>query len=223
MSSARQHLRYKAAALDLLGHVAYAQCKYADARQFYGKSLALFQEIGFGMMVGEVSFQVGLAAFALGEYAEASEYYREALGWFRDADNAQKIATPLACLGDVALALGDVQQGRQHYRQALKSAASGSDVGVKLDVLVAQAELLARQGKNASSQERAAELLALVLDRHSHAPVRMNQEMVTGARRSLDELAVKLPPHVFAAAQERGRARDLDATLAELLAELQTD
>jgi len=32
--------------------------------------------------------------------------------------------------------------------------------------------------------------------------------------------AASLPPDVVAAAQERGRARDLEATMAELLAEL---
>ena len=34
-------------------------------------------------------------------------------------------------------------------------------------------------------------------------------------------VAARLPPDVVAAAQERGRARDLDATVAELLAELE--
>jgi hypothetical protein len=33
-------------------------------------------------------------------------------------------------------------------------------------------------------------------------------------------VAATLPPEVVAAAQERGRARDLDATVAELLVEL---
>lgn len=34
-------------------------------------------------------------------------------------------------------------------------------------------------------------------------------------------VAATLPPDVVAAAQERGRARDLDATVAELLVELE--
>jgi hypothetical protein len=34
------------------------------------------------------------------------------------------------------------------------------------------------------------------------------------------ELEAELPPDVVAAAQERGRARDLEATVAELLVEL---
>jgi hypothetical protein len=41
------------------------------------------------------------------------------------------------------------------------------------------------------------------------------------ARRLLDELRADLPPDVFAAAQERGRALDLDAVVAEVLGEMQ--
>ena len=40
------------------------------------------------------------------------------------------------------------------------------------------------------------------------------------AGKHIAAVAATLPPEVVAAAQERGRARDLDATVAELLAEL---
>jgi hypothetical protein len=40
------------------------------------------------------------------------------------------------------------------------------------------------------------------------------------AGKQIAAVAATLPPDVVAAAQERGRARDLEATVAELLAEL---
>jgi hypothetical protein len=41
------------------------------------------------------------------------------------------------------------------------------------------------------------------------------------AGKHIAAVAATLPPEVVAAAQERGRARDLEATVAELLAELE--
>lgn len=40
--------------------------------------------------------------------------------------------------------------------------------------------------------------------------------------RHIDAITATLPPEVFAAARERGRARDLQATVKELLADLET-
>ncbi len=74
--------------------------------------------------------------------------------------------------------------------------------------------LLADLGK----KERALELYALA----SRYPLVANSrwfEDVAGRR--IAAVAATLPPEVVAAAQERGRARDLEATVAELLAELE--
>jgi hypothetical protein len=68
------------------------------------------------------------------------------------------------------------------------------------------------------NSERAVELYALA----SRYPFVANSpwfENVAG--RHVAAAAASLPPDVVAAAQERGRARDLEATVAELLAELE--
>ena len=77
--------------------------------------------------------------------------------------------------------------------------------------LVALANWQAHRGE----RERAVELLAQALC----------QRTVFGwieyaAKRVLDKLRAELSPIAFTAAQERGRERDMEATLIELLAEL---
>jgi hypothetical protein len=81
--------------------------------------------------------------------------------------------------------------------------------------LPAIALLLADQGE----KERALELYALA----SRAPYVANSRWFEDiAGRYIAAVAASLPPEVVAAAQGRGRARDLDATAEELLAELES-
>jgi hypothetical protein len=79
-----------------------------------------------------------------------------------------------------------------------------------LETLCGFAHLSARIGQPA----RALELLALVLSHPSSA-----QECKDRAARLQVALRAELPPEVVEAAQERGRARGLDAAVAELLSE----
>ena len=85
--------------------------------------------------------------------------------------------------------------------------------GLKVYVLLGPARWLARRGE----VERATELAALAL----HHPDSID-EVQDKARQILTELEGRLPPDAFAAAQVRGRARDLEATLAELLVQLES-
>jgi hypothetical protein len=66
-------------------------------------------------------------------------------------------------------------------------------------------------------EERAVELYALA----SRYPVVANSRWFADVvGRPIGAIAAALPPDVVVAAEERGRARDLDATVAELLVEL---
>jgi hypothetical protein len=81
--------------------------------------------------------------------------------------------------------------------------------------LVAAARLLADEGEN----ERAVELYALA----SRYPFVANSrwfEDVAGVQ--ITALAATLPEAVITAARRRGRERELDATVRELLSELRT-
>ena len=110
--------------------------------------------------------------------------------------------------------MGDVGGARESYRQALLIARDTPEVTLHLDVVVSQSALLAHEGRG----ERAVELAALAL----HHP-RSHFEVTKRAQRLLEELETSLSPGIFAAAQARGRARDLEATVQELLVELESE
>ena len=84
----------------------------------------------------------------------------------------------------------------------------------RLYVLLGPSKLLAREG----NVKRAVELATLAL----HHPASVEETKIR-AQEHLAELQRQLEPAVFATAQERGQARDLEATVRELLAELEAE
>jgi hypothetical protein len=73
---------------------------------------------------------------------------------------------------------------------------------------------------DAGETERAMEVYALAL---RHATVEKSRWIDDVFGEHIAAVAATLPADIVAAAQERGRARDLDATMAELLIELETE
>jgi hypothetical protein len=81
---------------------------------------------------------------------------------------------------------------------------------VTLDALMGLATLLA----NENDVEQAVEVLTLV-----RGAARIDRRTETQAQQLLAELEARLSPARFAAAQARGRALELDATVAAILVE----
>ena len=120
-------------------------------------------------------------------------------------------------LADLAVAvyrLGDLGRARRYLYEALRISTESPRFLLPLWASPpAIALLLADQGE----VERAVELYALA-SRFSLVQSRWFEDVFGG---HIAAAAATLPPDVIAAAQERGRARDLEATVAELLVELQ--
>ncbi len=119
----------------------------------------------------------------------------------------------LTSLGYALRGLGDHRRARQHISAALRIATELRAVTVLVPAVPAIALLLADRGEAA----RAVELYALAL-RYPHVANSCWYEDVVG--KHITAAAETLPPDVVAAAEARGRARDLEATVKELLAEL---
>jgi hypothetical protein len=118
----------------------------------------------------------------------------------------------LAVLGFAALAPGDLRQAEAHLYEALHTAAEIGAFLPLIHALPAIALLWADRGE----VERAVELYALA----SRYPFVANSCWFADvAGKHIAAVADTLPPEVVAAAQERGRARDLWETAEELLAE----
>jgi DNA-binding SARP family transcriptional activator/predicted ATPase len=206
-----------------LAKVAYHRGDYKSAMQFYQDLAAAVKRTGAGGYLALYNSYLGDAALAMGDVETAQEFHQRAQASWQEAEIPWVEAASgehfgqaysLDRLGDISLAERDVGRARDLYRQALIIARDYPQVTLHLDVVVSQATLRAHEGR----KEQAVELAGLVL----HHP-RSHFEVTKRAQRLLEELEAKLSPGVFRAAQTRGQARDLEATIEELLAELESE
>jgi predicted ATPase/DNA-binding SARP family transcriptional activator len=192
--------------LDALGLVDYGQ-----AQQLFQESLAIHQEIGNPAYHTDVLLWQGELANVLRHYAEAARLAQEALSVSQKLDFPDRVARSFQVLGDAAHGLGDLPRARHCFLQALDTAVTVRLAPLALHTLVGTARLLAAEGE----REEASELLALAL----HHPASW-QWAKDRAAPLITELEAQFSADVWAAAWERGQARDLEATAAELLLEL---
>jgi len=217
MSRQARDRRGMAFALGHLGEDAYARQEYSKARRYLDESLALFEKIDMQQWKGQHLCRLGDVALALDEYEAARARYQEALAQFRHARHDLGALSALDGLGRVALAVQDHATAIHQYRQALEIAVEThfhpftQEVLLRLDLVAGIAALLARM-----DAKRTVELAAL--SRH-HASSTV--EIKGRAQDVLDSLRANLPPAAFASAEKRGRSRDLETTLADLLASLE--
>jgi len=156
----------------------------------------------------------------MGDYQGAREIHgrlevlwrKMALPWSETASGQYYgLAYSLLRLGDIALAFGEIARARECYREALAIAREHPHVALNLDVVVSHAALRQQSGE----EERASALAALVLHHPSSGP-----EVRGRAQELIEQGEEGLPPDVFAAAVERGRVQELEATMAELFLRL---
>ena len=127
-----------------------------------------------------------------------------------------EVGWALAWLGYAARGLGERVEAREHLCQALRIAVELRGVFPLVFALPAVALLLSDGG----DAERAVEIYALA----SRYPTVANSQWFEDvAGKHIAAAAATLPPDVVAAAEERGRARDLWATAQELLEELESE
>jgi len=199
-----------AGSLSLLAIDACGLGEYGEAKKLFRESLAIYKEIGISGEEGVLG-DLGEVANVLGEYAEAIQLAQESLTLSKKLGDHDGIAWSLRVLGDATCGLEDFPGAKKHFHQALEIATTARMTDFAPLTLVEIARLLAAEGE----KERALELLALVL----HHPASW-QWARDRAAPLVAELEAELSPDVVAAAQARGRARNLEATVAELLAKL---
>jgi tetratricopeptide (TPR) repeat protein len=188
--------------------------RYKEARAHAQTGLAVAREHGPRDCVCKNLLLLGCLELAQGTPAEAHEFLREgadalrSIGGRWDDRSWAQVSLALAAHG-----LGDTPGARQHLSQALELALERGVVPPLLWALPATALLLAGEGEI----ERAVELYALasryrlVAESHWFADVVGKQTAAA---------ADTLPAKRVAMLEQRGQASDLEATVAELLAEL---
>jgi predicted ATPase len=197
----------------LLSHARVHLGQYEQARAQAQTGLADDREVRFQAAAGWLLLALGQVALAERAYPQARRLLQESVVDHRTGGARHDVGVALVSLGLAARGLGQLPQARQHLYEALHLATELGSCVPLMHGLPAAALLLADEGQN----ERAVEVYALA----SRYPCVANSQWYEDvAGQHIAAIAATLPPDVVAAAQERGRARDLDTTVAELLAEL---
>jgi len=193
-------------ALTSLGWVEVHTGRYDQARALGQRALALTREGGIPRGIGAALELLGWAAMVEGKYEKAQQLCEQSRSHLKDPPDHLALAY-------VTYGLGRSAQARHHIHKVLHIAAERGQIQNCADALPAIALLLVDRGE----VEQAVELYALAL-RYPYVGNSRLWEDLAGTH--IAAAAKALPPAVVAAAQARGRARDLQATVGELLEEL---
>lgn len=186
--------------------------QYQEARVQAERILAFAREGEWRGLIGGALWVVGSVALAQGAYDEARRCLQECAQVYRDNQDHEALGRALAVLAYASHDLGQFAQMRHCLCQALHIASEIGAFRPAILALPALAVLLADQGE----AEWAVELYALA----SRYPFVSNSRWFKDvAGKQIAAVAATLPAQLVAAAQERGRARDLQTTVAELLDE----
>jgi predicted ATPase/DNA-binding CsgD family transcriptional regulator len=196
LSSAELHLGcYKEA--QLLARTALARGRKADTRHAIGRALLL----------------LGCVALAEGAAAEAQRLLQESVAVFKEIGDPIDLGWAIAVSSYAELSMERTSQARQLICETLRALEEIRTLEPYLYALPAAALLFNDEGE----KERAVELHALA----SRYPlVAKSRWFADVAGNTLSAVAATLPAERVAILKERGKNRDLEATAAELLAEL---
>jgi predicted ATPase/DNA-binding SARP family transcriptional activator len=192
--------------------------RYGEGRAQAEDGLGAAQETGNALNSGFALIVLGWEALVRGAHAEAQALFRESANVCRSVGHQDMLSWALAFLGYADCGLGQFTQAGERFCQALQTAVEIQSFSGFVFILGGVVLLLVGAGQAArEQQERAVELYALA----SRYPAVGNSRWFADVvRRPVAAVAATMGPDVVAAAEERGRARDLGATMAELLAEL---
>lgn len=149
-------------------------------------------------------------------YADANRLLKESIATYRAVGLPNEQIMVLTDSSVAAWGMGELAKARQHLCEARRMADQ-----VRADmVLILMLPIAAILTADLGESERAVELYALALRYPFVAQSRWFDD-VFGQR--ITTVAAALRPEVVAAARERGRSRDLEATVAEVLDRLEAE
>jgi DNA-binding SARP family transcriptional activator len=184
--------------------------RYGRARSQGQMCLKLCREIDDPYMGSYALWQLGDVALAEAAYAEAEQLQQDSVSMHQEMGRRSRLQDVLLSLGLTACSLGKLSQARQCLADALRTALENRFFLTRPRAICLAALLSIKEEK----LEQAVEFYALA----SRYPLVANSrwyEDVIG--RHIAAAAAALPPETVKAAQERGRTRDLEATVQELL------
>ena len=186
--------------------------EYGQAQANFQKSYSLFEETGMTWGMGGVKRNFGLLALVAGDFTMARVKLEESITILRKAGARSMFGQTLAALGIVELRLNEPGQARQRLAEALLITKELHDSVTAIFILPCAFLFLVQEGKIDLAQE----LYALASLYPFFTNTAFIQDLV---REPFIALSNEVQPEVVAAAEQRGRQRDLWATIDELLVE----
>jgi predicted ATPase len=208
------HLSYIAYVHATLGSTDLHRGRYEKARTHAQTGFALAREHGLRSRIGFALVVRGCLALAAEAYTEAYRLLQESAVAYREIGQRADLGWSHAVLGYAARGLGDLCLARQHFSKALWAFTETEGFLPFLYALPGAALVLVNEGQ----VEQALEIYALA----SRYPLVSSScwfEDVAG--QYITAAAAALSPEVIAAAQERGRVRDVKVAVTGLLGELE--
>jgi tetratricopeptide (TPR) repeat protein len=188
--------------------------RYERARAQAAESIALAREVDFRWTLGSSLWYLGCAALVTEAYAEAEQLLRESTIVLRELMHQDGLAGARATRAIACLSLERPLLAKQCLCEAVRAVVEVGGFFSPLPTLTAMALYAAHRGR----EEQAVDLYALA----SRSPLVANSRWYADVvGRPLAVVIASLGPKVVARAQQRGQARDMEATMAELLAELE--
>jgi predicted ATPase len=197
--------------LNSLGILAVLQERFDQAEAYWEEGFAMVQEMGDRQVMADTLNNLGyINHHHLGNLEKARRYYQESLSIGQEIGHRHGATSTLSNLGHLHVLMGEHAPAWEFLRQALSESMAIGVAPLTLDALVGVARLRAETGQGDS----AAELLGVVL---SHPSVEVDSAQV--AETILAGLRDVLPAERLETAIERGKTLELNAVVAELLAE----
>jgi len=196
-----------------LGYIEMHRGSYEQARPLGEVALNVYRGLGNRWGTARSLLFLSQIALAEGAYSQAQEQLQTSTAHYRELRQRAELGEALVALAYAARGLGQMPQAWRHMSEALQIAAEIRSHSLPIAVLPALALFLTDEGET----ERALEIHALASCYPLATDSRWYEDV---AGREIAAAAEALPAEVVAVAQERGRARDLEATVEELLAEL---
>ena len=185
-----------------------------EAEHIFDTSLSVARQNGNRRLIGGTLMLSGWLQMGYGKYTHAEGYLQESIRHYRKLKHLDELGWALATLGYTSNQLGNPQRALELLCEALRLGIETRAFMILCHSLAPLAVIIGQNGDLARSQEL-------------YAAVCQNPVVATSVwfkdlyGRRIDGFAEILQPEVVAAAQERGRKRDLWETAAELLEEME--